>query len=230
MQDVEKQYFDLISQAVELICEKEESTRDTSLESFEMYKDRINLEAIKGAKANLSAWKGAFEVVINELAAKGDQYAIQQLIQGIDKIQKWYGGKQKETKETLANLFGYDISLMEKMYQIGRDAFEKGHNADASKVFGLLVTLDPGYAICWTALGIILHAERQFKESLFAFGMASQLDEQNPLTYLYSARCYKQLGMKKEAEDALKHALAYASGKQQYRAVVQSIKAEQAKV
>ncbi len=230
MQDIQKEYFTLISQAVALICEKEESTRDKSLESFEMYKERVNLDAIKDAKAHLAAWKGAFEVIINELAVKGDQHAISQLIQGIDKIQKWYSSKQKEVKEPLALLFGYDADLMNKMYLIGRDAFEKGHNADASKVFGLLVTLDPGYATCWTALGIILHAERQYKESLFAFGIASQIDEQNPLVYLYSARCCKQLGMKKEAEDALKHALAYASGKQEYRAVLQSIKAEQAKV
>jgi len=225
---VESKYYDLIAKAVDAIC-KSEDTRDNTLESFEMYRNRVNLEAIKEAKLNLSSWKEAFVVVINELTKAGDQHAIQHIVQGIDNIKKWLDSNKGFTDETIASLCGFDADILEKMYQIGRNSFEAGHIGDAGKVFGLIVTLDPGYAVCWTALGIILHAERHYKEGLFAFSMARQIDEQNPLVYLYSARCYKQLNMKKEAEQMLQQALQHALGKQQYKAVVHSIKAEQAK-
>ncbi len=227
---VESQYLDAITQAVQDICEKDKEKHNSSLESFEMYRSRYTLDALNEGKAHLANWRHAFEVVIDEFLQAGDKHAIQQLIQGVDTLRSHLKSKKKHQDETIAHLIGYDADLLEKMYTIGRNLFDHDRIGDAAKVFTLLVTLDPGYAACWTALGIILHAEQRFKESLDAFTMASHIDDENPITYLYTARCHKKLGQAKEAAKALKLALAYASGNQKYQAVVNSIKIEQSQI
>lgn len=224
---LESQYLDSITKAVHDICENEKKGYDDSLESFELYRKHLTLDALTEGKAHLANWNQALRAIINELAKVGDQAAIQQLIQGVATFKNQPKGKLQKEGTTVAALIGYDVDLLEKMYGIGRQLFEHDQIGDAAKVFALLVTLDPGYAVCWTALGIILHTEKHFEEALAAFSMACQIDEQNPIPYLYCARCYKKLGHTKDAQKALKLALMYASGKQQYAAVVNSIKAEQ---
>lgn len=223
----ESQYLDSITKAVHDICENEKKGYDDSLESFELYRKQLTLDALTEGKAHLADWTQGFRAIINELSKVGDQAAIQQLIQGVAAFKNLPKNKPAKEGTTVASLIGYDVDLLEKIYGIGRQLFEQDQIGDAAKVFALLVTLDPGYAVCWTALGIILHAEKHFEEGLAAFSMACQIDEQNPIPYLYCARCHKKLGQAKEAEKALKLALIYASGKQQYAAVVNSIKTEQ---
>lgn len=227
---LEEQYFQSITQAVYEMCEKEKPTYENALESFEMYRDRLQLSAKNGGKSHLDSWTRAFELIIIQLANSGDTHAIQQLVKGADTLKQLLSGKPKQVNETLASLIGFDEPFMEKIYQIGKNSFEEGHFTDAANVFSLLVSLDPGYSVGWTALGIILHSESRYKESLAAFHYASQIDPQNPISYLYAARCHKQLGQLTQARDALKQALQHASAKPQYVQLVNSIKAEQTKI
>lgn len=220
-------YFESITKAVHDICEKEKEKHGSSLESFESYRKRLQLDAQNEGKAHLAVWTQAFEVIISELLTKGDQHAIQQLIQGVDRLKTNLKAKHKKQSETVAAMIGFDVDLLDKMFSIGRHLFEEDRIGDAAKVFSLLVSLDPGYGACWTALGILLHAERRYQESLASFTMASQIDADNPIPYLYAARCHKKLGQAAEAKQELKLALAHASGKQQYATVVNSIKVEQ---
>lgn len=225
---LESQYVADISTAVYGICDSEKKEHAGGLESFEHYRERLTLEAVNAGKAYFHSWTKAFTLIVKELVLVGDQDAIKQIIHGVDCIKKRQD--QKLQGQTVAAIMDYDVELLGKMYAIGRNLFDQDHLDDAITVFGLVVSLDPGYAICWASLGITLYSQGKFKESLEALKMASQIDSENPIPHFYAAKAHKKLGATKEAQLSLKLALEQASGKSEYAAVVTAIRAEQSKI
>lgn len=195
-----------VSKQTRELCEKEKDHRRDPLESFESFCTRQEQASAENAKSCIDEWMQAFRIIIEELSSAHDSQAIQELLEGAEQYIK-LPHEQKNEETTLKELFKYSQELVEKIYQVGRVNVERGHFAEASKVFALLITLDPGFSACWIMLGVALKMEKKWEESLEALDIAIQIDPHNPLPHLHAAGCFKELGHREKARQAYKKAL-----------------------
>lgn len=219
-------FYNLVRQATHELCEKE---RDRHSSSFESFCAKQEQEAAELAKGYIGECSQAFRVIMRDLSSHHDERAIQELVQGAERFVVTMN--ESMTEDTVLNdYFGYNQELLEKIYQVGVRSLEHGNVEEAGKIFSLLILLDPGYSACWVMLGIVYKREKQWEQGLESLEIAIQMDRHNPTPYVHAASCYKELGRRKEAREALSTALKEIVGHPEYAGLEKMARLEQSRL
>ena len=90
------------------------------------------------------------------------------------------------------------------------------HYEDAVDAFLFLVTLNPYHQDYWLGLGMASQLCHQYENAIDAYEMAAICKIDNPLPYLYLAKCLFSIHDRKSALEALNLAIEYADDLEEY--------------
>ena len=99
-----------------------------------------------------------------------------------------------KSKQTLQQVFGLQISTLERLFQIALLKFNEGAYTSSVAVFVLLTTLAPNYADYWYRLGIAAQRAEHINLALDAYMIAYELDPKMLGAWIFSAECLLSLG------------------------------------
>ena len=226
---LKEEFYSQLSQKSRALCLAERERYTNSMESFDALCSRKEQEALNFGKELLEGESLAVRLIVNRFNAVQDQEAIEGLRQGAERLASAALIQKNHLNEsTLVNdIAGYSPTLMEKIFQVGVHYLNEGQYENAAKVFGFIILLDPGYSACWLSLGLSLKLVKNWEESLEALEIAHKMDSHNPFSYFHEAACYKELGRKKEAQEALKIASQEALKNPKYAALLKAINKEE---
>lgn len=104
---------------------------------------------------------------------------------------------------TVAGLYGLDESELDALYAFGLGHYNQARYAEASRIFGTIVTLQHGEPRFLNAYASSLQMLGQFDRAIHYFGLSQLLDASDPMPTFHSAECLLGLGWLDDAVDAL---------------------------
>lgn len=114
--------------------------------------------------------------------------------------------------------FGISSYLFEKLYQSASRLLGQEKFPDAADAFLVLVILDPNNYWNWMGFGLAKQWEnRDLKDALTAFTIATTLQNNEPLPFLHIAECLAALKEKEEAASFIKIASDMAGNEERYQ-------------
>lgn len=205
--NAEKEYYSAISKQTREISEMEKNTGKVH-EPFNTYIDRKEKENLAVGKDLLESLKQSIQLVFDYFDQQKDNASLKEIRKKMLHFASHVSNKQESGLQNgfINDFVGLDKEMIEKIYQAGLHYLNLGDNPAAARVFTFLNLLDPGYSVGWLSLGMALKRLNVWKQSLQALDMSLKIDPSNPLAYYMAAQCYKELGLKKEAKEALKKA------------------------
>jgi type III secretion system low calcium response chaperone LcrH/SycD len=229
-EEVMQQFYGMIHKKVHEMYKNDDPGR----EPFGVFISRKENEIIQGGRALIEKVSQALQIIVRELTAHHDSHTIEQIKEGLRLVAAKFPKHSEEwgidSSKTMAEIFGYDVSLLEKIYQVGNSCFKQGQVDEARKVIEFLILLNPGFSASWIALGLILEVQKHWQECIHAFQVASQIDQENPVPYYHSALCYKALKRRQEAKEELHKASNFAKNRQEYTKLLHAVQAEMNKL
>jgi tetratricopeptide (TPR) repeat protein len=231
--NLQSKYCELVALEAEKYCAKEKRHYQSTLETFDVYSERIKHEAIDFGKAYIDHINEAFSIVLQEFAKNNEQAAINELRRGLEHFQSKFEEileKQVHIDQSYAQLFNFSPQLLDKIYHLAAEHYKKKELSIAKKIISLLLQLDPGYSASWICLGMILKDEEHWEQSLDPFRIAAKLDPENPLPLLHMAGSCLALERKDEALTDLRRALELAAAQPKYADLVGKIKEQERKI
>jgi len=121
----------------------------------------------------------------------------------------------------------FDEETMQKFCNAAYKLLDHKSYEDAVDAFLFLVALNPYQHDYWLGLGMANQFCHHFEEAIDAYEMAAICKIDNPLPYLYLAKCLFSIHDRKSALEALELAIEYAGESEAYAQVKEQ--AEQAK-
>lgn len=118
-------------------------------------------------------------------------------------------------------------AIAETLYQGAKWLFEQRLFDDAADAFVFLTSLKPDVYAFWLGLGNSEYGRKHFKEALWAYERAGDVQPTDPICHIISSRCYQELGEQQNAINALDKALQVIQGSGNHVALKQKL--EQAK-
>jgi tetratricopeptide (TPR) repeat protein len=222
--------YDLIKELTHIQCESDRKHHQNGLEKFETYCARQEYAAVENAKNYAKECSIVLKLIVEELKNKHDEEAIREIAGGARHFLSEASKYARSDDKTMREMFSYSPELMGKIYHVGISFLEHNRNVDAIKVFSYLIMLDPGYASCWTMLGLSSKREKQWEASLIAFETALKIDSDNPLAYFHKAGCLAELGRSEEARKAYDKTLKVLPNHPEYAYLEKQVNIERRKL
>lgn len=136
-------------------------------------------------------------------------------------INELKGGKKGQ------EIIEFSDETMQKLYKNACHLLEEKKYSEASCAFLFLGALSTQDEKNWIGLGMSLQFEHDYETAIDAYEMAALCDVDNPIPYLYLAKCFFAIHERDSALQAFDMAIEKAEGKEQYAVIKEQ--AEQAK-
>lgn len=118
--------------------------------------------------------------------------------------------KELAQGKSAQEIMGFSDESMAKFYAAAYHLFENKKYIDAADAFLFLVTLNPYRHDYWLGLGMATQMCHEFEAAIDAYEMASICDINNPIPYLYLAKCLFAIHDRTSALQALDLAIEIA--------------------
>lgn len=118
---------------------------------------------------------------------------------------------------TLHEIVGFSSSTMAKFYRAAYRLLVQRRYADAEDAFLFLTALNPLVHDYWLGFGMAAQLNRDFEVAIDAYELAAVREIDNPVPYLYLAKCLFALHERECALAALDLAIEYAGEREAYR-------------
>lgn len=121
-------------------------------------------------------------------------------------LQGWIDGRL-----TLSRVKGWESQEYQLMLMLGYTLHEQGRSQEAAIIFEGLISLDPRYAYCHSALGAAYLRLEQDEKALTHLNMALQLDGRDISAYINRAELMMKQKNYKQAQADLEMAIKVGS-------------------
>lgn len=205
---------EIISPIIEHLMDTEYAVAPPdSLVPEKVWKERIRSEltAELSGKEVLQRVDSAVEALVHALKATLSPLEIQEISQewdqGVEKMSEIPEQSAENPELIPAVPLRKMMSVSEKtlgfLYGAGVHLYEKQDYVKAADVFFLLTLIDFQKFNIWLSLGLSELKSTHFEPALNAFAMASIINSNTPLPYMYSSECCIALGRPQESTDYL---------------------------
>ncbi len=108
-----------------------------------------------------------------------------------------------ENNKTLQGIFGLTDETLQNLYKAAKYIYEHQHYLEAASSFAVLTLVNPNHHDFWEGLGNSEYFCNNYEAALMSYAMAIQVNPENPMYHMYSARCYEKISDFSNAINAL---------------------------
>jgi tetratricopeptide (TPR) repeat protein len=127
---------------------------------------------------------------------------------------------------TIQELLGVSEKTLCSMYMAAKYLYDNEQYEESASAFTLLSLLNPSYSSFWQGLGNSEYFLGKHKEALIAYNFAAQMDPNDPLPYILSAKCHIALEHFSAAKTMLGLAEATQDKSRSYQSQIERLQQE----